>query len=113
MTGEIETFGTDVAVGVFIEFVEVVALEVVAPEVFAPDELAVVDEVAEALALGSSFAFTKSAPAKIMDPAATIAAIGNFLLILRMPEEVASASDSSNHSGLFGVIGRPLSLSAN
>ncbi|CAB4996201.1 unannotated protein [freshwater metagenome] len=107
MTGVIETFGADVAVGELIEFVEDCALEVVAPEVFAPGELAAVTEVVEALALGSSFAFAKSAPPKIIDPAATIAAMGNFLLILRIPEDALSASESSNHSGLLGVIGDP------
>jgi hypothetical protein len=61
-------------------------------------------EVVAALAFGSSCALAKKAPPKIATPAATATSNGNFLLALWVPGVELSPSDSSNHSGFFGVI---------
>jgi hypothetical protein len=67
------------------------------------EELCVTD-VVSATAVGSSFALAKIDPARMIAPVATSAASGSFLLTLRIPVEALSPSDSSNHSGFFGVI---------
>ena len=49
----------------------------------------------------------KIEPAAIIDPAASSAIRGNFLLTLRIPEDELSPSVISNQSGFFGVIVDP------